>query len=287
MAKLVWDKLEERIYETGTDHGVLFPADANGNYGKGVVWNGLTAVNESPSGAEANPQYADNIKYLNMYSAEDFGCTIEAFTYPQEFEICDGTAEIAPGITVGQQSRRMFGFSYRTLKGNAVAGNDYGYKLHFVYGAMASPSEKSRSTINESPEALTFSWEVTTTPVPLDGFKPFAHLSVDSTRTSTAKMAALEAIVYGTSGADARLPMPEEVLGIGGAATITEVTPVKPTQSANNVTIPTTTGVSYYIDGKVVTGTVVLTKDVIIQARPKPGYKFPDAADDDWAFVRA
>ena len=174
MSKLVWDKTGERLYETGVDHGVLYPIQAGGLYNKGVAWNGLTAVTESPSGAEASPIYADNIKYLNLMSAEEFGATIEAYTYPDEFAECDGSAEIATGVTIGQQARKVFGLSYRTVIGNDVDSNDYGYKLHLIYGALAAPSEKGYTTINDSPEAITFSWEVSTTPVNVTGFKPTA-----------------------------------------------------------------------------------------------------------------
>ena len=213
MAKLVWDQTGERLYETGVDRGVLFVYDTDGNeYGTGVPWNGLTAVNETPSGAESNPQYADNIKYLDLYSAEEFGATIEAFTYPEEFEECDGSAELARGVTIGMQNRKMFGFSYRTLVGNDTEGTDHGYKLHLVYGAKASPSEKNRSTVNDSPEAVTFSWEVTTTPVNVAGFKPTAHLVIDSTKADPTKLAELEKKLYGDdSTGQSTLPLPDEV----------------------------------------------------------------------------
>ena len=173
MSKIIWDQTGERLYETGVNHGVLYiPTD--GVYSKGVAWNGLTAVTESPSGAEATPLYADDIKYLNLVSAEDFGCTIEAYTYPKEFAECDGSASIAKGVKIGQQTRKVFGLSYRTVVGNDVDSNGHGYKLHLIYGCLASPSEKSYSTINDSPEAITFSWEVTSTPVNVSGFKPTA-----------------------------------------------------------------------------------------------------------------
>lgn len=211
MSKLVWDKTGERYYETGVKQGVLYPQDTSGAYPKGVAWNGLTAVTESPSGAEANPLYADDIKYLNLISAEEFGATIEAYTYPDEFSECDGSAEIAPGVTIGQQKRTAFGLSYRTSLGNDVDGADYGYKLHLVYGALAAPSEKAYATINDSPEAITFSWEVTTTPVAVEGFKPTAHLEINSTKVDAEKLAALEAILYGSESEEARLPLPDEI----------------------------------------------------------------------------
>ena len=192
MSKLVWSKTGERTYETGVDHGVLYPIGAGGVYNKGVVWNGLTAVNESPSGAEPNNLYADNIKYLVLVGAEDFGLTIEAYTYPDEWEECDGSAEIAPGVLAGQQSRKVFGLSYRTKLGNDVDGQDHGYKLHLVYGGLASPSERSYQSVNDSPEPINPSWEVTTTPVDVPGFKPTARLIINSTKVAPAKLAKLE-----------------------------------------------------------------------------------------------
>lgn len=218
MAKIEWDKIGERIYETGVDHGVLYPADNEGNYPLGVAWNGLIGVSESPSGAEPNPIYADNIKYLNLMSAEEFGATIEAYTYPDEFEACDGSAEIAPGVKIGQQTRKTFGLSYRTLIGNDVDSNDHGYKLHLIYGGQASPSERAYATINDTPEAITFSWEVTTTPVEVEGFKPSASITIDSTTVDETKLKALEDILYGTETEEARLPLPDEVVTIIGSA---------------------------------------------------------------------
>lgn len=210
MAKLVWDETSKRYYETGVSKCVLYPQDKSGTYPKGVAWNGVTAVTESPSGAEATALYADDIKYLNLYSAEEFGATIEAYTYPDEFEACDGSAEIAPGVVIGQQKRQPFGLCYRTVLGNDVASNDYGYKLHLIYGAMAAPTEKGYASVNDSPEAITFSWEVTTTPVAVEGFKPTSSLTIDSTKVNAEKLAALEAILYG-SESEARLPLPNEV----------------------------------------------------------------------------
>lgn len=196
--RLSWDNNGERLFETGVRNAVLYKHD-KATYDKGVAWNGITAITESPEGAEATPLYADDIKYLNLFSAEEFGATIEAYTYPTEFEECDGSASVAPGVTIGQQSRKPFGLCYRTVLGNDVDGNDYGYKLHLIYGCQAQPSEKAFATINDSPEAITFSWEVKTTPVSVTGGKPTATLTVDSTKTTPEKMAALEAILYGTS----------------------------------------------------------------------------------------
>lgn len=211
MAKLVWDQTGERYYETGVRQGVLYPMQEGGVYTKGVAWNGLTAVTESPSGAEATALYADDIKYLNLLSTEEFGCTIEAYTYPDEFAECDGSASLAAGVNIGQQKRKTFGLCYRTVLGNDVDNNDYAYKLHLVYGCLASPSEKAYSTINDSPDAITFSWEVTTTPVPVAGFKPTACITIDSTKANAEKLTALEAILYGANETEARLPLPDEI----------------------------------------------------------------------------
>ena len=216
MAKLAWDETGKKFYETGVKQGVLYPQDAAGAYSKGVAWNGLISVSESPSGAEATPLYADDIKYLELRSAEEFGATIEAYTYPDEFAECDGSKEAAPGVTVGQQARVPFGLCYRTTVGNDVKKDDYGYKLHLIYGATASPSEKSYATINDSPEAITFSWEVTTTPVAvnIEGFKPTASLIIDSTKVDADKLAALEAVLYGSEDKEASLPLPAEVINM-------------------------------------------------------------------------
>lgn len=213
MSKLIWDNIGERFYETGVEKGVLYPAK-DGAYPKGVVWNGLTAVTESPSGAEATPFYADNIKYLNLMSNEEFGATIEAYTYPDEFAQCDGSAEIAAGVSIGQQKRSTFGMSYVTKLGNDVEGSDHGYKIHLIYGALASPSEKGYATVNESPEAITFSWEISTTPVAVPGYKPTALVTIDSTKVKKEELSALEVILYGSENTDARLPLPEELISI-------------------------------------------------------------------------
>ena len=213
MSRIVWDQSGTRTYETGVRNGVLYPIQAGGLYSLGVAWNGLTTVTESPSGAESNPSYADDIKYLNLLSAEEFGATIEAYTYPKEFEECDGSAELTEGVVIGQQKRKTFGLCYKTILGNDVDGEDHGYKLHLVYGCLAAPSEKGYQTVNDSPEAISFSWEVTTTPVSVAGFKPTALITIDSTRAAATKLAALEDILYGTDepGAEPRLPLPDEV----------------------------------------------------------------------------
>ena len=218
MSKIVWDKTGERLYETGVKNGVLY-LQTNGVYNNGVAWNGLTAVTESPSGAEATALYADDMKYLSLYSAEEFGATIEAYTYPDEFAECDGSKELVDGVVIGQQTRKVFGLCYRTVIGNDTDGEAHGYKLHIIYGAMASPSEKAYATINDSPEAITFSWEITTTPVNVTGAKPTASVVIDSTKADPAKLAALETILYGkdptsdggSDGVDPRLPLPDEL----------------------------------------------------------------------------
>lgn len=211
MSKLVWDETGKRYYETGVRQGVLYPMNESGAYPKGVAWNGLTAVTESPSGAEATALYADDIKYLNLMSAEEFGATIEAYTYPDEFAACNGEAELVPGVTIGQQARQAFGMSYRTVLGNDVDGESHGYKLHLIYGALAAPSEKGYSTINDSPDAITFSWEISTTPVSVNNFKPTASITIDSTKVNAEKLAALEKILYGDTDVEPRLPLPNEV----------------------------------------------------------------------------
>ena len=213
MAKIVWDKTGERFYETGVKNGVLYVrgSDAEKPYANGVAWNGLTAITESPSGAEASPLYADDIKYLNLISNEEFGGTIEAYTYPDEFKACNGEADLVEGVTIGAQSRKTFGMCYRTTLGNDVDGNDYGYKLHLVYGAVAAVSEKAYATINDSPEAITFSWEFTTTPVEVTGFKPTACVTIDSTKVDKTKLKALEDALYGTESEEAYLPLPDEI----------------------------------------------------------------------------
>lgn len=286
MATIVWDKIGERVYETGVDHGVLY-LQRQGEYSQGYGWNGLVSVSENPSGAEANAQYADNIKYLNLISAEEFGATIEAFTYPEEFGECDGTAQPLPGLQIGQQPRKSFGLSYRTLIGNDTEGTAYGYKIHLVYGAMATPSQKAYNTVNESPEAITFSWEVTTTAVAVDNFAPTATVNLDSTKFAPEAMARLEAVLYGTAGTDPRLPLPDEVVEIlTGGQTPANPTPPSFDSGTNTITIPEVTGVNYYVNGsKVEAGALVITEDTIVEARPKRTYVFPNNVDTDWGYT--
>ena len=213
MSRLVWDQSGEHLFETGVDHGVLYPQAADGSYPLGVAWNGLTKVTEKPTGAEATALWADNIKYLNLYSAEEFEATIEAYTYPDEFAVLDGSAEIAPGAIIGQQARGAFGLCYRTVVGNDIQGNDYGFKLHLIYGAQVSPSERGYETINDSPSAITFSWEMKTVPVsiPETNFKPTACVTIDSTKADPDKLEALMDILYGGDNTSPRLPLPDEV----------------------------------------------------------------------------
>lgn len=216
MSKLTWDNTGERLFETGVKNGVLYPIQADGKYTNGVAWNGLISVTESPSGAEATALYADDIKYVNLLSNEEFGATIEAYTYPDEFAECDGSGTLAEGVTVGQQKRKVFGLCYKTTIGNDVDGNDHGYKLHLVYGCLAAPSEKAYSTINDNPDAITFSWEVTTTPVNVTGFKPTSQITIDSTKVDQAKLTKIEDLLYGTAEKEPSLPLPDEL-----AATLT------------------------------------------------------------------
>jgi len=217
MPALEWDLVGERFYETGIDHGVLYIPDVSGVYATGVAWNGLTSVSETPSGAEPNAQYADNIKYLNLISVEEFGATVEAFTYPDEFAQFDGLSVPSPGVFIGQQPRKTFGLSYRTRVGNDLEGDAYGYKLHLVYGCIASPSEKAYNTINDSPEAIAFSWEISTTPVPVTGLKPTSLLVVDASTVDSGALTSLEDALYGNAGGEAHLPLPDEVIAMFGA----------------------------------------------------------------------
>lgn len=293
MTTLKWDQPGERTYETGVSKGVLYLQN-NGIYDTGVAWNGLTTLTESPSGAESNKQYADNMVYLNLLSVEQFGGTIEAFTYPDEWAECDGSAEPTAGVLVGQQPRRTFGLSYQTKVGNDM-DPEAGYKIHLVYGALAAPSEKAYATVNDSPEAMGLSWDISTTPVEVPGtnpttgkpFKPTASLVVDSTKVSASGLTTLTDALYGTAGQDPRLPLPGEVISMF-SGTVTTVTPTQPTfdQPTNTITIPTVAGVNYYINDVLQTaGPVVITTDTIVTAMPAPGYKFPAVVDNDWLYT--
>lgn len=259
MSKLVWDQTGEKTYETGVKQGVVYPIQPGGVYSLGVAWNGLTAVTESPSGAEASPIYADDIKYLSLMSAEEFGATIEAYTYPDEFSLCDGSAEPEVGVSIGQQSRKSFGLCYRTTIGNDVMGSDYGYKLHLIYGALAAPSEKSYATINDSPEAITFSWGITTTPVAVSGFKPTASLVIDSTKVDSAKLAALELILFGNTGVNARLPLPDEITTIFAAPAPLALALATSLPGADAVAVLDTSNIVLTFNNKILEDTIIVT----------------------------
>lgn len=293
MTALTWDQVGTRKFETGVDRGVLYLQDNDGDYVPGVAWNGLTTVTESPSGAEPTPLYADNMKYLNLLSLEEFMATIEAFTYPDEFAQCDGSAQPEVGVFIGQQNRATFGFCYRTKVGNDLNRN-LGYKLHLVYGCLAAPSEKANTTVNETPEALNFSWEISTTPVEVGtigsvDYAPTSHLVIDSTKVDADALAALELVLYGSVGIDPRMPLPAEVVGFFSGS-LTLATPAVPAynSSTDEITIPGTTGVIYKINGSTVeAGTVVITENTLVTAIPAPGYYFPTPTADEWLIVFA
>lgn len=261
MTVLLWDESGKHFYETGVKKGVLYPQNASKLYPLGVAWNGLTAVTESPSGAEPNPIYANDVKYLNLMSAEEFGATIEAYTYPDEFAECDGSAALSVGVLIGQQKRKAFGLTYRTIIGNDDDGEDYGYKLHMIYGAQAAPSEKGYQSVNESPEAITLSWEVTTTPVAVTGKKPTASLVIDSTKVDAEKLAALELILYGNTGVDPRLPLPDEIatLFTEAAPSALALSTIVPADDATNVAIDANIVLTF--NNKVSNEAVIITSD--------------------------
>lgn len=286
MAKLAWDQTGERTYETGVDHGVLYIPNVTGVYDSGVAWNGLVSVSESPSGAEASAQYADNIKYLNLISAEEFGATIEAFTYPTEFSLFDGVLSPTTGLNVGQQTRRPFGLSYRTKIGDDLVGTDRGYKIHLIYNALAAPTEKAYTTVNDSPEAITFSWELSTTPVEVPGYKPSATITIDSTKVAAAGLSALENALYGTVGTNPRLPTPAEVIAFFSGTVQVTAQPAAPAYNSTTkvITVPSTPNVVYSIDGvtRAPAAAVTITKDTVVTARPAAGYQFPVPSVDRW-----
>lgn len=291
MAPLTWDQVGERLFETGVDHGVLYIPDAQGDYSLGVPWNGLVTVTESPSGAGANPQYADNIKYLNLIAAEEFGGTIDAFTYPEEFAQCDGTELPSSGVSVGQQSRKIFGLSFRSRVGNDIDGTDHGYKLHMIYGAQAAPSDRAYGTINDQPAAISFSWTITTNPVPVTDLKPTAVVTVDSTKVDSTKLKELEDILYGTGGVEARLPLPDEVISLFGGGTVTKVRLTganAPTYDAAShvVTIPNVAGVNWTVnDVEASAGAqpaLTAGQSAYVKAEPQPAHVIE--GDDDWTF---
>lgn len=290
MSKLTWDNLGERFYETGVDKGVLFIPDGGGVYNDGVAWNGLTTLTEAPSGAAATPQFADNLKYLNLISAEEFGGTIAAFTYPDEFAQYDGLASPSPGLSISQQSRKPFGLCYRTRLGNDIDGNDHGYKLHLVYGCQVAPSQKAFGTINDTPAPIAFSWTLTTTPVNVTGLKPTSLIIVDSLKVSSDDLIALELILYGSTGINPRLPLPDELIALfaGEVTSVAVLTAPTYNGTTHTITIPTQTGITYYIDDVAQTaGPVVLTtgQNVIVTAEPNGGYVIADGNDNDWEFT--
>lgn len=294
MAELLWDQTGEREFEVGVEKGVLYPIDDDGLYGDGVAWNGLTSVSEAPSGATVTKKYADNINYLSLVSAEIFEATIKAFTYPDEWAECDGSATPAPGVSVGQQTRRPFGLAYKSLKGNDTLGQDFGYILHLVYGGLASPSQKDYNTVNDTPDAIEFSWKLSTTPVAVPGLKPSAILKIDSTKADAAGLLALEHQLYGQAGTDPTLPSPADVIALL-ASTPTAVIATKPAfvSSTGVITIPSITGVQYYRGDThvaVANGATVTIPtsgaSLLIEAKAKTGYVLSAISDDDWAFTR-
>lgn len=285
MTTVVWDDTGNKEFETGIDHAVLYILNTEtAAYDEGYAWNGITAINEKPDGAAANPQYADNQKYLNLISAETFGGTIEAFTYPDEFGQCDGTVAPVAGLVIGQQQRKTFGLSYRTQVGNDI-NSLAGYKIHLVYGALAAPSEKDYATINDSPAAVAFSWDFTTTPVTVTDLQPTSLIVVDSTVVDSDSFAALEQLLYGTEGVDAALPTPDAVVALFSGSITTTAVPTAPTIASDVITIPTVTGVVYKIGGVTKTGTVTITVNTVVHAVPAAGYIFPAICVDEWYFA--
>jgi hypothetical protein len=291
MTALTWDKVGEHFYETGVDHGVLYVQDEDGSYPQGVAWNGLETVTESPTGADATPTYADNIKYLNLISVETFEGTVEAYTYPDEFAECDGSGTPTPGVVVGQQTRKTFGLCYRTRVGNDTEGTDHGYKLHIVYGATAAPSEKAYASINDSPEAISFSWAISALPVPVTGYKPTATMVIDSTKVDATALGTLEAMLYGSGGGDPHLPLPDDIVAVF-AGTLTSVdmgaSANQPTYNAGThvVTLPTVTGVQWKVNGvnKSPGAQPAMTtgQTSVVEATPTSGHVL--TGDTDWEF---
>jgi hypothetical protein len=287
VSKLTWDQIGNRLYETGVDRGVLYIPNNLGAYVNGYAWNGLTGVTEKPTGAAVTPKYADNLKYLNLISVEQFGGSIDAFTYPTEFGQCDGTASPQAGISLGQQPRKTFGLCYRTRVGNDIDGTDHGYKLHLIYGALAGPSDKAYTTINDTPEAMAFSWTITTTPIDVPGYKPTASITIDSTLVDATALATLEGFLYGTTGTNPSLPQPADVLAMFSGS-VTVAVPVAPTFDSGTkvITIPAVTGIAYQINGvtKAAGALPAITTDTLVVAVPLTGYKFPAVTDSDWFF---
>lgn len=288
MAVLEWDGTGQKLYEAGVDHAVLYIPDGVGAYVNGYAWNGITAINEAPTGGESNKQYADNQVYLDLYSREEFAGSIEAYTYPDAWAACDGSDEVETGMFIGQQERQSFGLAFRTLIGNDVEKLEHGYKLTLVYGATASPSDKNHTTLNDSPEATALSWDFTTIPVAVTGKKPTSVIIIDSTKVDSADLAELEDFLYGTVGSDPSLPTPDAVRAIFAAA-LTEATPTEPAfnSGTETITIPTVTGVVYKnaVTGAILAaGDLVITEDTFVHAIPATGYKFPPLVDTDWSY---
>lgn len=287
MVALAWDTVGQHVYETGVDKGVLFIPDSNGNYIEAHAWNGLTKVTEKPVGGTATALYADNTRYLNLTSTEYFGCDLSAYTYPDAWSVCDGTIEPESGVAVGQQSRKTFGFCYRTRIGNDLIGTDEGYKLHLVWGCTAAPSQKAWTTINDSPSANEFTWSVTCVPISASGYKPMSTLVIDSTKVNPSALSTLEDTLYGTSGVNGRLPLPDEILAMF-SGTMSSAVPTEPTYDTgtHTVTIPTVTGLQYFkVVGGVatlVTGTVVITVNTVFMALPTAGHYIPDPNVNEW-----
>lgn len=296
MAELLWDQTGDREFEVGIEKGVLYPIANDGSYGDGVAWNGLTSVSEAPSGAAVTKKYADNINYLSLVSAEIFEATIKAYTYPDEWEECDGSAAPYVGISVGQQTRRPFGMSYKTLKGNDTLGQDFGYILHLVYGGLASPSQKDYNTVNDTPDAIEFSWKISTTPVSVPGLKPSAIIKIDSTKVDPTKLASLEALLHGQAGTSASLPSPADVFALFAGAGATAVVATMPAFVAGTgvITVPSITGVQYYrgdTHATLANGSTVTIPtsgaSLVIQATAKTGFILAPTSDDDWSFTRS
>jgi hypothetical protein len=285
VTKIIWDDPSARRFENGVNKGVLYIPNDEGVYDTGVGWNGLTKISEKPTGATATAQYADNIKYLNLTSTEQFAADISAFTYPDEWGQCDGTQEPEPGVAIGQQNRKSFGLSYQTKVGTAL-NPSLGYKIHLVYGATAAPSQKDYATINDSPAAIELTWSMTTTPVNVTGYAPTATLEIDSTKVDATALGALEDILYGTVGENPSLPTPDAVLALF-SGTVTVVTPVAPTYTSgtHTITIPTVTGLTYFIAGEAVTGSVVITGNTVVTAQLNAGYRFADETVNEWEIV--
>lgn len=284
MSKIIWDATGEHKYETGVSKGVLYLPDEGGAYTTGFGWNGLTKVTEKPTGAAPTPMYADNRKYLNLLSTEMWAGTLEAYTYPDQFGVCDGTAEPEAGVAIGQQPRTSFGFSYVTQIGNELVGSIAGTKTHLVYNALAAPSEKDYESISDTPSAISFSWELSTTAVDVPGYQPTSTITIDSTKVDPDALATLQAFLYGTDADSPTLPTPAAVLAIF-AGTVTTVTPTAPTLATHALTIPTVTGVTYFIEGEPVTGVITITATVLVTATPNVGYQFPPLVVPEWEFV--